>query len=142
MSGVLRLLASTLAVAVAAVAAVFAGCSGGNDSDPPAARQSNAAYQSLCAALDAARVGDIDVTRDAFDHGPLHELADATIDTDRAAAARLLEAKEAVEADLADHATPPTELADHLQALIETTEVALAATTGAAEPELCEQENP
>lgn len=45
-------------------------------------------------------------------HEVMHELARAVEQSDRASAARLLEAKEAVEADLSHHAAPPALAAD------------------------------
>jgi hypothetical protein len=98
-------------------------------------------YASVCVARDAAVAGDIDTARTSFDHGPLHELADAALDVDRAVAAQLLEAKEAVESDLADQTTPAGQVADDLEALVRMTTAALVAT-GAPTPDFCGQENP
>jgi hypothetical protein len=66
-------------------------------------------------------------------HDDLHELADEAAGDDRAAAAELLEAKEAVEADLEDSAAT---LADDLDTLVDATRAAVRAT-GASVPAGC-----
>ena len=58
----------------------------------------------VCAVARSARAGDADSARASFFgpvHDDLHELADELSRTDRPAAARLLEAKQRVESDLA-----------------------------------------
>lgn len=65
--------------------------------ESPAARR---IYHEVCAARDAAASGrDPQATRLFLDraHGPLHDLAADAAEVDRAAAGRLLEAKNAVE---------------------------------------------
>ncbi|HEX2064101.1 MAG TPA: hypothetical protein VHE80_06740, partial [Acidimicrobiales bacterium] len=62
------------------------------------------AYAGLCTARSAARSGEVASAGNAFSdraHQPLHELAARAAERDRAAAGRLLEAKQAVEGDLA-----------------------------------------
>lgn len=150
-----RQFAPAALVAAALMATALVGC-GNDNSDQPTngARPStstegdaapgstappNRDFATLCIALDAALAGDIDAARASFDHGPLHELADAAIDVDRATAARLLEAKEAVEGSLADTTLAADAVADDLRTLVEATIAALTAT-GEPTPELCEQE--
>lgn len=133
---------------------LVAGCGNGDSGAPAAATSTTgdadpntattaptgSGYASLCVALDAANAGDITTARATFDHGPLHELANAAIDVDRAVAAHLLEATEAVESDLGDAATPAGQATENLTTLVEATRAALAAT-GSTAPELCGQEN-
>ncbi|MFP3900990.1 MAG: hypothetical protein ACLFXM_09040 [Acidimicrobiia bacterium] len=95
----------------------------------------------LCDALAAAEAGDLAGARDMFDHGPLHDLADAVIDIDRGVAARLLEAKEAVESDLADGGVAPHRVAEDLRSLAAATGDALA-VTGVPSPSPCDGESP
>lgn len=95
----------------------------------------------LCDALAAAEAGDLAGARDMFDHGPLHDLADAVIDIDRGVAARLLEAKEAVESDLADDGVAPHRVAEDLRSLAVATGDALA-VTGVPSPSPCDGESP
>ncbi|MGH8914904.1 MAG: hypothetical protein ACRDZM_10360 [Acidimicrobiia bacterium] len=57
-------------------------------------------------------------------HQPLHDLAAETTETDRSVAARLLEAKEAVESDF----DTQSDLIEDIRALIAATDNALAAT--------------
>lgn len=97
-------------------------------------------FASLCSALDAAVAGDVAMARQSFDHGPLHELADAAIDVDRSVAAHLLEAKEAVESDLGNETTSADQIAQDLRTLIDATTDALTITAPPA-PALCEPEN-
>lgn len=143
-------------IAAVLVSTTLVGGCGNDDPDEPArgagpspstratadrgtAVPANPDYAALCTALDAALVGDVDAARAAFDHGPLHDLADAAIDVDRATAARLLEAKEAVESDLANMTRPTGDLADDLRTLVDATIAALTAT-GQPTLDLCEQE--
>lgn len=114
---------------------------GRGDTDADSGAPPERDYGTICTALDAALAGDVDAARASFDHGPLHELADAAIEVDRATAARLLQAKEAVERDLADEGLPADQVADDLRTLVDATNAAVAAI-GEAAPELCEQETP
>ncbi|MGH9051135.1 MAG: hypothetical protein ACRDY4_15510, partial [Acidimicrobiia bacterium] len=101
----------------------------------PASRWARA-VAGLCAAAVHARDGAVDDARATFfdqSHDDLHELADETAGDDRAAAAELLEAKEAVEADLA---AASAALADDLDALVDATRAAVRAT-GAPVPAGC-----
>lgn len=107
---------------------------------PTGTARTDSRYVSLCAALDAALAGDVVTARRAFDHGPLHELADAAIDVDRSVAGHLLEAKEAVESDLGDETTSADQIAQDLRSLVDATTNALAITAPRALA-LCEQEN-
>lgn len=78
-------------------------------------------YAGLCAALAAAEAEDVDGAARVFDHGPLHELAAKATEIDRATAARLLEAKQQVEAATTDDSTTPETLAADLTTLAEAT---------------------
>ena len=87
----------------------------------------NDAIRALCVARDAA--GDVAAARSAFEdraHGPLHDIAAAIEDDDRDLAARLLVAKQAVEADLTV-SRDPEQLADDLDRLVDATIVAVDA---------------
>ena len=89
---------------------------------------SDPAFAQLCGVLGAARAGDLTEVRSTFDDGPLHTLAQATIEVDRTVAARLLEAKEAVEADLDEPTTSTAQITEDLLDLIATTADARTAT--------------
>lgn len=98
--------------------------------DPPPAHDDGrwaATVEGLCRAARAARDGDAAQARRAFldtAHDPLHRLADRTAEQDRTAAARLLEAKERVEADL--EGSQPS-LEQDLERLVDATRVAIRA---------------
>lgn len=98
-------------------------------------------FARLCAVLDAALGGQMKAAKAVFDHGPLHTLADAVIDIDRGVAARLLEAKEAVESDLAAPAPDAATVVADLEELIAATADALVAT-GTPAPPTCDSETP
>lgn len=102
----------------------------------------NEYFTRLCGVLAAAVAGDLDIARTEFDHGPLHELADRVIDVDRAVAASLLEAKEAVESDLDDPATPPAQAVTDFRALTEATLDAYEAVGDPVPPPCDDQEIP
>lgn len=96
------------------------------------------AYAGLCSTRSAARSGDVAAARDAFFdqvHQPLHELAAETAARDRAASARLLEAKEAVEAGLSQASAT---LASELDRLVAAAGAAIDAV-GEAHPPPCSQ---
>ena len=83
------------------------GCGSEEERGDPGRRPDNAAYLGVCRALGAAKTGDTDEARTVFDdeaHGPLHDLSAQVDDEDRAIAARLLEAKQAVESAVAEKA--------------------------------------
>jgi hypothetical protein len=105
----------------------LAACDDG--SSAPASRWARA-VAGLCASAGDVRAGDVDDARDTFfdqSHDDLHELADEVADDDRVAAADLLEAKEAVEADFAGSA-PSDTLADDLDVLVDATRAAIRVT--------------
>jgi hypothetical protein len=113
---------------------MVAACSEGG---PPLARaegeQPQEALVALCEALaevsrDPAAAAAIFYDRA---HARLHDLARAVAKADRVGAARLLEAKQAVESDL-DGATPRRALDKDLDMLIAATRRALEVTSGAA----------
>jgi hypothetical protein len=78
-------------------------------------------HTGICAAAKASAAGDDAAARDAFIdvHAGLHDLAAAAEPEDRAVAARLLEAKQRVEAD--GKTSDLEELADDVAAAIEVT---------------------
>lgn len=81
------------------------------------------AVTALCTARAEAEAGDIEAVQAAFvgrAHIPLHVIAAAVEDEDRAAAARLLEVKQDVEAELAGK-QDEEELVEGFQELIEVT---------------------
>ena len=143
--------------AVILAAGLLAGCGAGDDAsgpperppatgsvtsttEPPASTvaDSDPLIRELCGVLNAALGGETDLVRSTFDHGPLHTLADEILETDRAAAARLLVAKEAVEADLADAETDAATIAADLEALVQATASALA-VNGSSGPTDCQE---
>lgn len=115
------------------VLVVVAACGGGGDGDDgdAGARSGRFAgvHERVCVALAAAVDGDLDEARDTFDdvHVGLHALATAAGERDRRVAARLLEAKQAVEAEV-DQAS--------LAALVAPVAEAVRATGGTA-PDTC-----
>lgn len=107
-----------------------AGCAGTGDGGSAVSRDDRYVrlYQGLCQAL--AQASQPDAAREIFFdrvHQPLHQLAADATDADRAVAAKLLEAKQAVERDLAD---APQLLPGDLDRLAEATRWAIAATGG------------
>ena len=93
-----------------------------------------ALYQGLCQTR--VRAARAETARDTFFdrvHEPLHQLANDVARTDRAAAARLLEAKEAVERDLAGDGSS---LRADVDRLLEATRRAIVAT-GRPAPDPC-----
>ncbi|HEX2851480.1 MAG TPA: hypothetical protein VHN98_13040 [Acidimicrobiales bacterium] len=115
------------------------GASDGSTTSPAGAggRQASV-HTGICAADAAATGGDTAAARRAFEdaHQGLHEVADAASKTDRAASARLLEAKEKVEADLASSSTATATLRSDLDALLPALRAA-AAATGHPMPDSC-----
>ncbi|HYX43402.1 MAG TPA: hypothetical protein VE760_00055 [Acidimicrobiales bacterium] len=122
-----------------AVALALAGCRGDDSSPAPAppapattttAREGGAyeaAFLGLCAARSVA-ASDVNSARSTFydrSHDPLHSIARDLEPVDRALAARLLEAKEAVESDLRPDRPPPS-FGPDLDRLVEVTGQALA----------------
>ena len=99
------------------------------------------AFTQLCAVLNAALGGEVDIVQTTFDHGPLHTLADEVIDIDRGLAARLLVAKEAVESDLASTTPEATDLVSDLESLIAAAAEAVVATDSPLFP-TCDMETP
>ena len=132
------------AALVLAIGALIAGCSN-NDATTPTVTTTptatDSAFLQLCGVLNAATAGELDVAQTTFDHGPLHALADEAIAIDRGVAARLLEAKEAVESDFSTGAPEPADLVADLEALAAATAAALV-STGAPVPPTCDLENP
>jgi len=88
-----------------AVALGLAACTG----TPPRADL----MTSLCAAIEQAAAGDADAAADTFEvdaHTPLHDLADDLATIDRAATARLLEAKYDLESSIRGGTMAPAPL--------------------------------
>ncbi|MFA5564668.1 MAG: hypothetical protein WC184_02080 [Acidimicrobiia bacterium] len=140
--------ARTFQVVAITIGVLVGACGIGDSSErvaPPvestATQSTEPDYGSMCVALDAALAGNVDVARSAFDHGPLHVLADEAVQIDRGVAAELLRAKEAVESDLADDSTPIATIAEDLRVLVAATDAARATTAGSSTP-VCEQETP
>ncbi|MGH8872993.1 MAG: hypothetical protein ACRDWS_13585 [Acidimicrobiia bacterium] len=101
-----------------------AACGGG--SNPTDAYQT--AASGLCEASSKAEMGDVDGAGEEFydtAHQPLHDLAAEVTEVDRGIAARLLEAKEAVESGLD---TRQSGLGEYFQALVAAADEALTAT--------------
>jgi len=132
-----RSVTALVAVALAVVAATTACGDGGEDADegspsestvagvPP--RQVEEAVAGLCEAREEAEA-DVKSARTTFydrSHEPLHGIARALEAVDRAMVARLLQAKEAVEAGLAAPTPPPSLTAD-LDVLVQVTRASLA----------------
>lgn len=124
--------------ALATVALVLTGCGGDGSSESPAtvaptttARPGGGTYEAaflgLCAARGAA-AADVNSARSTFydrSHDPLHSIARDLEPVDRPLAARLLEAKQAVESGLRPDRAPPS-LGPDLDRLVEMTGQALA----------------
>ena len=123
--GLLRFL---VPVALLAVAALMIADLVGDDDGDVSASPFSAVYSDVCAAASAAQDGEREAAERRFvdeAHGPLHDLAAASGARDRAAAGRLLEAKQRVEAAVEADA-PDLELAD----LVSTTRRAIAVADG------------
>jgi hypothetical protein len=102
---------------------VLTGC-GGSDGDDPY----RSVASGLCEAAMKAEAGDTAGAEEVFYdivHQPLHDLAAATSEVDRALAARLLEAKEAVESGLD---TDQADVGEVFQALVAAAGEALVTT--------------
>lgn len=124
-------------IAVVLLVAV-AGCGGNGDAGSATTGDDpyGGLYQGLCRAR--AEASQPDSARATFFdrvHQPLHELAADTAGADRAAAARLLEAKQAVEGGFAGD---PGVLRSELDRLVEATRGAIAAT-GRRTPDACKE---
>ena len=94
------------------------------------------AFQGLCQSRAAAEAGDVPGASGVFQsraHAELHTLADRLSATDRDAAARLLEAKQRLEAAFADPAASPPAVAGLISAL-EAEVASSAATLGLQRP--------
>lgn len=128
---------AALAVSVVITVVVVAVLAAGDDTNRNAAPRGRLAplHAGICATRHAGARGDFAEARRLFAnraHAALHDLAATAATRDRMAAARLLEAKEAVERDLAE-ASP--ELVPDLDRLISATGTA----AGQAAPPACPQ---
>ena len=101
-------------VAVAAAAVLLEGCAGGDPAPTSTPRPTGHSLEGLadgvCGVALQARAGQRAAAREQFVgrvHEDLHQLADELSEIDRAAAARVLEAKQRVEDDLDRPADPP-----------------------------------
>lgn len=124
--------------AIVAVAAAVSALTGDSSSQPPRSSSFGPARDGVCQAAEAARTGDARRARALFfdrSHQPLHELAAAAQERDRAATARLLEAKERVESGLEKES--PT-LAEDLDGLAVVTGRAMA-VVGSGDPGPCQR---
>lgn len=127
-------------LAIVAVGAAISALTGGLDgtSPPPRPPSFRSARDGVCQAAEALRTGDARRARALFfdrSHQPLHELAAAAQERDRAATARLLEAKGRVESGL-DKVLPT--LAEDLDALAVVTGRAMA-VVGSGDPGPCQR---
>ena len=120
------LVVATLAGATGATACSGNGSSPSATTAPTATGPPGSAYQvafvGLCLARASARI-DVNTARSTFydrSHDPLHLLAQDLAPLDRALAARLLEAKEAVESDFGSDPVPPS-LGPDLDRLVQVT---------------------
>ncbi len=119
---------------IVAAALIVAGCGGGSDGgltvegERIPQRRINSAVEGLCEARDQAPA-DVTKARAAFydrSHEMLHVIATALQPVDIPQAARLLEAKEAVESDLdGPGPTPPPDLVADLDNLLAVTRTGL-----------------
>ena len=139
----LLLAGAGVAALVVAAVAVWGEAPGTSPSRTTTATVSpaGAVHERLCRAMADAAAGDLGTARSAFQdrvHGPLHDVAAAAAEVDRSAAARLLEAKQQVEAALATNADS---LAADLAALAPTVRAAVVAT-GQPAPSPCPTEPP
>lgn len=117
-------------MAVVALAACGGGANTGADGTPTKATgRWGQVHTNLCAAVAASTKGDATRAKRDFDdiHAALHELAAAVEREDRPAAARLLEAKQRVEAQPTTH---------DLRALVDTVATGIEITGGTA-PDSC-----
>jgi len=126
-------------LATIAIAVAISTIADSDEGPPGAGAQGSfaAARTAVCQAAGSARQGDAIRARAIFlddAHQPLHELAAAAQQSDRSAAARLLEAKGRVESGL-EKASPT--LADDLFTLGATTGRAMAAA-GGTDPGPCQ----
>jgi hypothetical protein len=134
MSRVSRRAIAACALAIALVAAACDGSSGTPAASPPPSGAlgpvtPDAAAEAVRGLCDMAGDPDRDAAATTFfdrSHQTLHVLAAAAEVADRAAAARLLEAKQAIEADLREPVLPEA-FGDHLDALLDATRGALDA---------------
>jgi hypothetical protein len=127
-------LAAVALVVVAALTACAVGDGGRDEGAPPEStvagvppREVEEAVDGLCEARDEAAT-DVKSARTTFydrSHEPLHGIARALEAVDRAMVARLLQAKEGVEAGLAA-STPPPSLTADLDVLLQATRASLA----------------
>ncbi len=106
----------------------MAGACGGGEAGPATGRFGGVSGQ-VCRALAEYERGEVEEARDSFDdaHVGLHDVAAAAEADDRAVAARLLEAKQRVEADFS---------ADTLDGLVAPLAAAIE-TTGGTAPDSC-----
>lgn len=138
---------SRLFGAFAAAAALLGACSSASTTKTSTTTVTvadiTAAHTGLCAAIAAATNGDEEAAGVTFTdrvHGGLHDLASRVEERDRSVAARLLEAKERVEADLDQSVTAAALTADLIN-LAPNVRAAIA-LLGDAMPEPCPEESP
>ena len=133
------MIARPLVTALLALAACAPGADQAIDAlDEAEALSLEIAFQGLCQARSVAEAGDVQGASAVFQsraHAELHTLADRLSGTDREAAARLLEAKQRVEAALAGPATTGPAAAGLISAL--EAEVQSAAESLGQDPPAC-----
>ncbi len=137
----LRRVAGALLVAILAGAAACSGdgaepsATSAPSSTAPPGNAYQVAFVGLCLTRASARI-DVNTARSTFydrSHDPLHALASDLASVDRALAARLLEAKEAVESDFRAEPVPPS-LGRDLDRLVQVTGEGLARLSLPAPP--------
>ncbi len=128
-------------IALSAVALVIAGPGRGDHHEVPKTAASSNPYSpilpGLCRTEAAVRSGDVAGASRIFTdtvHGPLHDVANEAAASDRAAAARLLEAKQAVELGLERSPADPATLGSQLARLSAATRAALLAAGRQPDP--------
>ena len=114
----------TSVVLLAIALTMLVSCGGEREPEAPARDVLSDAGRALCRAAEVAPDDPREAERIFLDevHGPLHQLADEIATVDRSASARLLEAKQAVEAA---EGTPQVELPTLWTELVDATAVAL-----------------
>lgn len=122
--------------AVLALSLVTAACGNGRGDENTV----TSGFAGLCAARAAAAGGQFTAAVAAFDHGPLHALAATTEKTNRRLAARLLEAKQRVEALKMDPAATAESMRRELDSLITATQDAQTET--GTSPTTCRTKEP
>jgi hypothetical protein len=113
-----------LALGVLLLSLLGASCANGDSTET----DTDESLAGLCVARAAAASGQFTAAVAAFDHGPLHPLAAEAQKKDRRVAARLLEAKQRVEALTTDPEASAARMSEELDRLIVATQNAQKVT--------------